>query len=63
MSTTLLAVDDGLIRGNLDAADLLFLVAAVVFGVAAFLRFTARAVDAGLVAVGLCLTAIAWLVL
>lgn len=61
--STLLAVDDGIINGNLDAADLLFLVAAVLFGVATFLRFTARAVDGGLVALGLCLTTIALLVL
>ena len=58
-----LLADDGIINGNLDVADLLFLIAAVLFGVAAFLRFSAKAVDAGLVALGLCLTAVGFLVL
>lgn len=59
----LLAVDDGIINGNLDAADVLFLLAAVLFGVAAFLRLSAKAVDAGLVALGLCVAAVAFLIL
>lgn len=58
-----LAVDDGLMQGNLDAADLLFLVAAVLFGVAAFMQLAGRAVESALVPLGLCVAAIALLVL
>jgi hypothetical protein len=64
------AVDDGIWAGNLDAADVLFLIAAVVFGIAAVLPHTIRRsegvrLDLGvsLVPAGLCLLAIAWLIL
>ena len=52
-----------IIDGKLDLADILFLIAAIVFGVAAVIRFQARALDSALVATALCLVSIAWLVL
>jgi hypothetical protein len=65
------AVDDGLWVGNLNAADWLFLIAAIVFGLAAVLPHTHRGRTEGvrfdlgisLVPLGLCLVSIAWLVL
>ena len=68
------AAEDGIWSGNADLADVLFLIAAVVFAIAAFLgyqgtRTTAdgtyggRSFWATAVAVGLCLAMIAWLVL
>jgi len=61
--STLLAVDDGIIHGELNFADLLFLVAAILFGVVTFLRVSAHAVDGALMALGLCLATIAFLFL
>jgi hypothetical protein len=69
-----IGVDDGIWAGNLDAADVLFLIAAVVFAIAAILPHVRRVptvdgsrthIDFGvsLVPAGLCLVAIAWLVL
>ena len=52
-----------LVHGKLDLADVLFLIAAVIFGVAAVIRFQAKAFDAALVAAALCLVSIGWLVL
>jgi hypothetical protein len=63
LSTTLLAADDGFVHGKLDLADLLFLIAAILFGVGAFIAFSVKTFYATLIAVGLCLTAIAWFVL
>jgi hypothetical protein len=67
------AVDDGIWAGNLDAADVLFLIAAIVFAIAAILPHVRRStvdgtrtvIDFGvsLVPAGLCLLAIAWLIL
>ena len=63
------AVDDGIWQGNLDLADIFFLVAAIVFALAAILPFTRRGdttrVDfvVALIPAGLCLVALAWLVL
>ena len=59
------AVDDGLVTANLNLADLLFLIAAIVFGFAALLPLRVRpvVVEAVLVPVGLCLTAFGFLVL
>ena len=70
----MLAVDDGIWSGNLDAADVLFLIVAIVFAIAAVFPFVRRVptadgtrtrVDFGvsLVPLGLCLVSIAWLVL
>jgi hypothetical protein len=51
--------------GHVDAADVLFLIAAILFGVAALLPLRVRplVIDAMLIPAGLCLVAVAWLVL
>jgi len=46
------AVDDGVFQGNFNLADILFLIAAIVFGIATFLAFSKATV-----------VSIAWLVL
>ena len=53
----------GLIEGELDWADILFLIAVILFGVAAFIRLAVRALDAALVALGAMSLAVAFLVL
>lgn len=54
-------------HGHVDGADILFLVAAIVFGIAAIAVYIRQAVPRdwvpALVPVGLCLLAIAWLIL
>ena len=52
-------------RGNAGTADVLFLIAAIVLGVATLLPLRARpiALDAMLIPAGLCLLAVAWLIL
>jgi hypothetical protein len=52
-------------HGHVDGADVLFLIAAVIFAAAALLPLRARpiALEAMLIPAGLCLTAIAWLIL
>lgn len=75
----MLGLDDGIWSGNLNAADVLFLIAAIIFAIAAVLPHVRRTathtdvdghahrttVDFGisLVPLGLCLVSIAWLVL
>jgi hypothetical protein len=51
--------------GHVDAADVLFLIAAIVFGVAVLLRLLVRplTIEAMLIPAGLCLVSVAWLVL
>lgn len=49
--------------GNTDLADILFLVAVVLFVVGGVVAFQVKAVWATLVAAGLACTALAWLVL
>ena len=49
--------------GNADLADILFLVAVVLFVVGGVVAFQAKAIWATLVAAGLACTALAWLVL
>jgi hypothetical protein len=61
--SALLAVDDGIIHGELDVADLLFLIAAVLFGTVTFIRLSAKATEGALVSLGLCLVAVAILIL
>jgi len=61
--STLLAVDDGIIHGELNFADLLFLVAAILFGVVTFLRVSAHVVDGALMALGLCFASVGLLLL
>lgn len=63
MIQALLAVNDGLIGGEADAADFLFLVAAVLFGVVTFLHFSAKAVESALTTLAFTLVAVALLVL
>jgi hypothetical protein len=58
-----LLADVGITSGHNTLADLLFLIAAIVFGVAAVLRLMAHAVDGFLVAAALGLVALAWFVL
>jgi hypothetical protein len=62
MLSSLLAVDDGFVHGKFDLADLLFLIAAILFGVGAFIAYSVKTFYATLIAVGLCLTAIAFFV-
>jgi hypothetical protein len=61
--SALFAVDDGFVHGKLDLADLFFLIAAILFGIGAFIAFSVKTFYATLIAAGLCLTAIAWFVL
>ena len=49
--------------GHADAADLLFLIAAVLFGVAAIIAIARSAAESALVPAGLCLVAVSWLLL
>jgi hypothetical protein len=55
-------------HGHIDGADICFLVAAILFGVATLLRVMVRppgerSLDAIFIAAGLTLVAIAWLIL
>jgi hypothetical protein len=59
----MLAVDDGIFNGNLNLADIAFLVAVILFLVGAFLAYGAKALWATLVSVGLAAVAFGWLVL
>jgi len=68
MIGSLLGVDDGIWQGNFDLADILFLVAAFLFGAAAIIPITRRGnnridFSVSLIPAGLCLVAIALLVL
>jgi hypothetical protein len=60
---TVFAVDDGFVNGKASLADLLFLIAAILFGVGAFIAYSVKTFYATLIAVGLCLVAIGWFVL
>ena len=55
----------GIASGHATGADWLFLIAAILFGLAALLPLRVRpvAVESMLLPVGLCLVAIAWLIL
>lgn len=57
------AVDDGVVSGNLTFADIMFLVAMIVFLVGAFLAYGAKALWATLVALGLAALSLGWFVL
>lgn len=66
----MLGVDDGIWQGNLDLADVLFLIAAIVFAIAAVMPHIGRRTEGArfdlglsLVPLGLCLVAFAWTVL
>ena len=69
----MLGVDDGIVNGNLNAADVLFLIGAILFGVGALVAIPTATTTPGraraalwhgfLIGAGLCLVAIAWLIL
>jgi hypothetical protein len=59
----LFAVDDGFVQGHFDLADLMFLIAAILFGIGAVIAYSVKTFYATLIAAGLCLTAIGWFVL
>lgn len=59
----MLAVDDGLFSGNFNLADILFLIAVIIFAVATFLAYTKAAVESALIPLGLTVVSLAWLVL
>jgi hypothetical protein len=56
------AVDDGIINGSLNLADICFLVALIVFAIAAFLAYGVKTLWATLVAVGLAALSLGFLV-
>ena len=57
------AVDDGIFSGNANLADIFFLIAAILFGIAAVFAFQVKTMYATLISVGLCLVSLGWLVL
>lgn len=63
MTAFLLAVDDGIFQGNLNLADIFFLIAAILFGIAAVFAYQVKTFYATLISAGLCLVALGWLVL
>ena len=52
-------------HGHVDGADIMFLIAAILFGIVTVLRAmsTPKPIDGILVAAGLCLVSVAWLIL
>lgn len=65
MLQAVLAADDGIWSGKANLADVFFLIAAIVFGIALVIRLMIRPVpiDSVLIAAGLMLVALGWLVL
>jgi hypothetical protein len=61
--SVLLAVDDGIAQGNNNVADIFFLIAAILFGIGAFIAYSVKTFYATLIAAGLTFIAIAWLLL
>jgi hypothetical protein len=59
----LLGVDDGIASGNANAADIFFLIAAILFGIGAIIAYSVKTFYATLIAAGLACVAIAWLLL
>lgn len=58
-----LLADDGIFSGKLTLADIFFLIAAILFGVGAFIAYSTKTLYAALTSAGLCLVALGWLVL
>ena len=58
-----LLADDGIFSGKLTLADIFFLIAAILFGIGAFIAYGTKTLWATLVSAGLCLIALGWLVL
>jgi hypothetical protein len=52
-----------IVSGERDWADVLFLIAVILFAVAAVIRFQAKAFDSALIALALGLVAFGWLLL
>ena len=65
MLSTLIGADDGIWSGKFNLADIFFLIAAIVFGIALAIRAKANPipVDSVLIAAGLMLLALGFLVL
>jgi hypothetical protein len=65
MLSALLAADDGIWAGKLNLADVFFLIAAIVFGIAFIIRLMIKPIplDSVLIAAGLMLVALGFLVL
>jgi hypothetical protein len=61
----MLFADTGVISGHTTGADILFLIAAILFGIEALLVVANRDIErhGGLIPAGLCLVAVAWLIL
>ena len=59
----MIGVDDGVVSGNLTFADIMFLVAFIVFLVGGFLAYGAKALWATLIAIGLAAVSLGWFVL
>ena len=59
----MIAVDDGIVSGNLTLADICFLVALIVFGIAAFLAYGTKTLWATLIATGLAVASLGLLLL
>ena len=58
-----LAVDEGVIHGHLNLADIFFLIAVIVFAIGAFIAYSVKTFYATLIALGLMFTALGLLVL
>ena len=56
-------IAEGIASGHVTAADVLFLIAVVIFAVAAIITVRTRMVMIDLVSVGLAVVALAWLLL
>jgi hypothetical protein len=63
MFASLLAADDGIFNGKFNLADIFFLIAAILFGIAAVFAYQVKTFYATLISAGLCLVALGWLVL
>ena len=65
MTALLFAADDGIWSGKFNLADIMFLIAVIVFGIAFVIRLMIKPIpiDMVLIAAGLMVTAIGFLVL
>jgi hypothetical protein len=59
----MLLVDEGVIHGHLNLADIFFLIAVIVFFIGAFIAYSVKTFYATLIAAGLAFTALGLLVL
>ena len=59
----MIAVDDGIFQGNLNLADIAFLVAVILFVIGAIIAFQVKTLYATLISAGLAAVALGWLVL